>query len=545
VSSATGVSQARRSAARRILGVKRERPLRPPAAAGVVQALEAGRRAFGPQAATTTARALDVLARVERLPVRLLRRAHDALLFIATHPASRDVHVRAERELQRMPVHVRRLAAKFGETSLDNTGLPGTALATTFSLALTEALVARYPGAVELLEIAGEPVLAMAVLRTALDPVEQEQLSEETLRLGAWLDRYAGKRRDARLRGLLRLGRQLRAAEPLREAIFSALRVFVRWRLGDQAPSLALARAGTATVFVHDAGLERLPALTWRHLAQPTTSVALSPGGRAQLAALAQGVLATQFRETDPITYAHAAETELHDLGRGIQIALFYMRAEHKLALETYACYLLFKNRIPVAYGGGWALGPQCRFGVNVLPPFRGGESTLLVAALLRLYADRFGARLFAVEPYQIGKGNPDGIRSASFWFYYRLGFRPAQSALAALAADEFGRLSSGVKTTPAVLRALAESLLVWRGGPRSRWRYVSPAAPSRAMCGRCTGVTGAPRHARRRAVCSRDFREGPGHRQPSPPGPCFSKRSAEPRNGPRPRWRGCCSLRA
>jgi hypothetical protein len=153
------------------------------------------------------------------------------------------------------------------------------------------------------------------------------------------------------------------------------------------------------------------------------------------------------------------------------------MQPVHKLALETYACYLLFKNGIPVAYGGGWSLGPQCRFGVNVLPPFRGGESTLLVAALLRVYAQRFAARVFAVEPYQIGKGNADGIRSASFWFYYRLGFRPAQKELAALAASEYARLGSGTRTTVPVLRALAESLLVFRIDPRDRCSYVAPAA--------------------------------------------------------------------
>jgi hypothetical protein len=462
-----------------------------------VQTLERERRSFADEAIAATAAALEQLAALDRLSARLLRRLHHALLFVVAYPPNAEVHRAAERALARIASYAEGVGH---DARMENSGLPGTTLATTFSLTLSAGLAARHGDDVALLGIDGDPGFLMAALGTGLDPLEQEQLSEEAPPWSVWRTRYAGGDARSRLRQLLRIAAGMPAASPLREAIFANCRIFVRWRLRGAA-TLATARVGRAPLFFHS-GLERAPGLRASDLATPIAAVPLRGRERASLTATAQEVLATLLRETDPITYAASKETELHDLGRGLQIALFFMEPEHKLALETYACYLLFKNRVAVAYGGGWSLGPQCRFGVNVLPPFRGGESTLLVAALLRVYAQRFAARLFAVEPYQIGKGNPDGIRSASFWFYYRLGFRPAQPDLAALAAREHERLASGARTAWPVLRRLAESLLVWRADPRERWAYVPPATLGLAVTRHVETRHGGDRvHARRDAV--------------------------------------------
>ena len=41
----------------------------------------------------------------------------------------------------------------------------------------------------------------------------------------------------------------------------------------------------------------------------------------------------------------------------------------------------------------------------------------------------------FVVKPYQFGKGNPEGLKSGAFWFYYRLGFRPVRDDIREQAA--------------------------------------------------------------------------------------------------------------
>ncbi len=44
------------------------------------------------------------------------------------------------------------------------------------------------------------------------------------------------------------------------------------------------------------------------------------------------------------------------------------------------------------------------------------------------------------MKPYQFGKGSPKEIKSGAFWFYYRLGFRPVNSAIKKSADAEWKR---------------------------------------------------------------------------------------------------------
>jgi hypothetical protein len=151
-------------------------------------------------------------------------------------------------------------------------------------------------------------------------------------------------------------------------------------------------------------------------------------------------------------------------MGRGLGIALFAMKPDMKMALQSYIGFLVVKNGVPCAYGGGWILDDESFFGVNVFPPFRGGESVRIVADLLRCYRHAFGVRAFCVDPYQIGYGNPDGIRSRSFWFYYRLGFRPLERDLARVARAEFARMRGDAtyRTDERTLKSLAQATMRW-----------------------------------------------------------------------------------
>ena len=102
---------------------------------------------------------------------------------------------------------------------------------------------------------------------------------------------------------------------------------------------------------------------------------------------------------------------------------------------------MLFKNGVPVGYGGGWPFLGTCRIGVNVFAPFRGGESALLFGQVLRVYRQCFGVGRFIAEPSQFGGTNLEGLRSGAFWFYYRLGFRPVEPESARRAEDEWSRM--------------------------------------------------------------------------------------------------------
>jgi hypothetical protein len=103
--------------------------------------------------------------------------------------------------------------------------------------------------------------------------------------------------------------------------------------------------------------------------------------------------------------------------------------------------------------------------GFNLYYTFRQGETAWLYARLLKLYRERFRVTSFLVDPYQLGHENEEAIESGSFWFYYKLGFRPESPEVARLAERERKKIASqpGYRTRPATLRKLAASPVVYR----------------------------------------------------------------------------------
>lgn len=421
---------------------------------------------------------------------RALVEQHAALLFQATFPKS--VAELADAGIALRAMADRLAALPDGDpllAALDNTGIAGTAVASTFSLAATRWLCQRFPDEVELLYVDAAPHEARALLERALDPMERDALVDRPMTWLHWCRRHLGAYARQQLPRLIALVDRLAPADREREAAWSQLQVFVRWRQRASAPGLTQGRFGRQAPHVHDAGLLRPdgPLAVWD--GPSPRRVRLADADRRHLADLGRGVMLTLLRETDFFTHVDPAQIECIDLGRGLQVAFYACRGERKLTLESYVGHLLFKNRVPVAYGGSWVLGAQAAFGVNVLPPFRGGESTLLVCQLLRAYAWRFRLQVLRVEASQIGRENKDGIRSGAFWFYWRLGFRPLQGDRLALAEQDWARILADSGRRPAarhyrpeVLRRLGDSVLTWRTPPVGRaskaapWRFVDPA---------------------------------------------------------------------
>jgi hypothetical protein len=61
----------------------------------------------------------------------------------------------------------------------------------------------------------------------------------------------------------------------------------------------------------------------------------------------------------------------------------------------------------------------------NVFESFRGAESSYVYGRVLAMVRWLFGSDAFTIDPYQLGHGNEEGLRSGAWWFYYKLGFRP------------------------------------------------------------------------------------------------------------------------
>ena len=189
----------------------------------------------------------------------------------------------------------------------------------------------------------------------------------------------------------------------------------------------------------------------------------LSEAERERINEVVKNALILLQRETDPVSYIDKNSIRLYEIERGISVAIYGMVPERQLPMESYVGYTLFKNGFPAAYGGGWVFVKRSLFGINVFEWFRGGESGYILCQLLRVYKQAFGVSCFEVEPYQYGKGNPEGIKSGAFWFYYRYGFRPVNEQLRIIAQKESELISAtkGYRTSAETLKKFTASNIV------------------------------------------------------------------------------------
>lgn len=444
----------------------------------LIDALHSLRRSHGPAAAADRLRFLE--AGRERLPrhPRHLVRWHDELLYAATYPDAPAVLNAAEAGLAEL---ARPGVTRPARKGLVNTGLAGTDVEGTFSADILRWMAEVGPDPVmtwakEFLAGADD-TLSLLLLPPERDAVLHQGLSTRELwRLAAgrcpvrWiLDRVAGVAPDPEAR----------------ERLVDGLHLAVRWRLGDA--SRTLTRFPTRALFFQAGPLVRQVALG-AHLAKRLPRP--RPVADGALIGVARATLAARARETDTITWANPDEVELFRLDRGVDVALIGLAPSRRLPVESYFGFVAARNRVPIAYGGGWVFFRRCEIGVNLFPEFRGGESAFIFAQVLRAYRQRYRIRQFLVDPYQFGKANPEAIRSGAFWFYYRLGFRPTDPEVSREAATEWSRLNArpGSQTPAARLRRFTASPLFLDVGPLEAgatpaldapWHSVAPDLPA------------------------------------------------------------------
>lgn len=391
---------------------------------------------------------------------------HDALLFILAYPVHIDLVNIAQSELDRVVDHVKERSKGRTQHEYQNSGIAGSITRSTFSLALNSWLIERFGEEVELWAEGLDEERVVNTLNHMLDPVEYEMLHAGKMTWDHWSASLVGKgaSRHHIKKWIVETTQRLPGSTALREYVFSQFALTTQWKSGPHAPSMTSGRAPFSSVYLHTDGAKKRMTLEEAFALAPPREIALTTTQQRELCDLAKGVLCLQLRETDPVTHAAVSETSYFDMGRGLTIALYAMKSDMKMALQSYIGFMAFKNGIPCAYGGGWLLNDDSGFGVNIFPPFRGGESAVVVCQLLRLYRHTFNVKTFNVDPYQIGYGNPDGIASGAFWFYYRLGFRPVERHFLKLATDEARAMKEdrSYRSAAAVLKTLAESTMRW-----------------------------------------------------------------------------------
>ncbi|MBC7384475.1 MAG: hypothetical protein H7296_16025 [Bacteroidia bacterium] len=409
---------------------------------------------------------LNQLLEVEFASKKFNIQLHNALLFSLVYPVNEEIYKLTDQVMQKLVQTVSRKVVENADEYY-NSGISGSMVCARFGLLLNQWLLIQNTDMLQLSSIEGENSDLVSKLTFTLNPVEQELMPDDACYYNEWKEMYLGSISDNTklLTYYVNACLQMTGSISYKESIFSGFDFYTQFLLDKKLQGLSLGRQTKGEIHFHPNGIQKKTDLELVIKQGKPKAFVLTTAEKINLVNLARGTMASLLRETDTFSYAQIPETELFDMHNGISVALYYMIPEQKFALQSYVGYLLFKNGVPMAYGGCWLFARQAAFGVNVLPPYRGGESANVVCQLLRLYFHRFQLQQFTVDPYQIGQGNEDGISSGAFWFYYKLGFRPMQKQYAELADAEMLKMAidKSYKTPLNTLIILANSELYWK----------------------------------------------------------------------------------
>jgi hypothetical protein len=401
---------------------------------------------------------------------RSVVRLHETLCFLQAYPDDPELLERVDRALAEFPRRVARLGAA-ARARLHDSGIANTTLDYPFGFPMARWLATRFPRDCKIAwarftdtERLDE---TLSLLATA---AEGDAFSEGGIGWRAWLRVAKGGRRMTDLALLLELFERTGLPEETRNWLYESLALPILWRLRSVGGSRTLARVPPARVFFHADGLERRAAPLVDALARPLPSLRPAPRALAEsLIETARVAMATRQRELHAFSHPNPDDVLLVDGDRGVRLVFVGILPGSRLPLEGYYAFLALKNGIPVAYGGGWELFGTLDFAVNVFASFRQGESAFLATELLRAYRRIFGMRTIVVDRYQLGHESTEALRSGSFYFYHRLGFRPRDPAVLRVLAAEQSKIAAdrSYRSPIPVLKRLAgaEVYLTLPGG--------------------------------------------------------------------------------
>jgi hypothetical protein len=382
----------------------------------------------------------------------------NTLLFIAAHCPDQDSLSWVNSEKKRITSWCKKNSKKY-EDLLDNSGLPYSSVYSFFSYELVLWMI-RESISVTVNSYPEEEFTFNELLQLSLPIFEREnaQLGLTNIEMQALLGIKNHQTLDFFLDQLSTLDHSPLIRETFYEKLQLAFQIYIK----DASHSRLYNQLDFVTYYFQMDWVKKLEYDKWFSQSIPPETI-LSDIQKLQLINSSRISLLLLQRETDPVTYLDPASITFYELERGISIALFTMKTEKQLALESYVGYTLYKNGYPAAYGGAWVFGHHALIGLNIFEWFRGGESAVFFTQLIRLYHQVFDIYHFEVEPYQYGKDNPEGIQSGAFWFYYRMGFRPKDRSISKLAQQEATKIIKNKKhkSSKKILEKFTESNLV------------------------------------------------------------------------------------
>ena len=446
--------------------------------------LEAAKRQFGSQ--TGLEDLLRSLGRRRFPDAPSLIRFHEALLFFRAYPANARILHLADRLLASVSARIGADLAPFEEP--DVSGISGTSLSAVFTYEIARWLARQHPHSIEIDWEGSDPALLGPLLARFYPQYAEDALVEANIPHLDWFRAAKGKAKASDLRWLLSRLEKVRLPVDVIADLYAHAELALRWDL-DNLPTTRtnLKLPGSRPIFYHSKPLLRRAdvSLAAELRSRPLPIMRLSRRRGEQILDLARDTSAMRYRELHGFTYGDPSNVFRVDLARGVEVFVASVLREHRLPLRTYHAGLIFKNAVPIGYVETLTFKKQMEVGFNLYYTFREGETGWLYARLLRLFQQLLGVTLFSVDPYQLGLHNEEAIESGAFWFYRKLGFRPASADVGKILVSEERRLLAdpAYRTPARTLRRLAGGWMVYGEGERvdvRRLALTSPKTPPR-----------------------------------------------------------------
>ena len=433
--------------------------------------LEQFRNSFAPGDERHLYRLLRQVARARFTTTASLMRFHEALLFFRAFPPGPAVLRETEVLLRGFDTRIERLQKAGGDLddfdTFEDSGMVGTTMQDTLSFDVVRWLVRRFPRAVEIAWDDYEDERGMGMVWPLLMPLQAEDAYvEANIPWRKWLE-TAVPRGKTELQWIVEQIDKLPADDLEKSRTYDLLRLPVRWNIGNQRYSRTLNWSRPRSLFYHREPLLQRSAVSLRdQLSQkpPHLRKVSRAEGRETIDRIHE-IMLVRYRELYGTTLADPDSVVRADLDRGLAIHLWNLPPARRLPLRAYVAGFTLKNGVPINYIEAIGLCEWMEVGFNTFYTFRGGEVAWVFAQVLRCLCSLMGTTCVSMYPYQLGDQNEEAIESGAYWFYRKLGFRPARKNLLQLVEQEERKIAANPKyRTPArTLRRLASAHLIYQ----------------------------------------------------------------------------------
>lgn len=450
-----------------------------------LRALEQTKSLFGGDSAVRKLSLLQRLARADLRTAKAVARLHEVLCYLRALPDDQAV---LQQVTEMLATFATRKDLRRHRRSLADTGIAGTSLRYSFFANTARWLSHRFPGALRIVwkGYEQEALLSQRLPLFATWP-ETPGLDEVEMPVRDWVRRLAGpdtSDADFLVRRTARIGR----TEQERETFFEELDLDMELDLDPAAglPTRSTAHLATAALADRPVHFQTAPLRRERpdlraELRQRHREIVVDEEQGKRIVTLAREAMVLRHRDLDAFAYGDPRDVRLFDCGAGLEFAVIGMIPERRLLLEAVYAYVTLKNGVPIGYVLTSGFFGSSEIAYNVFDTWRGGEAGLVYGRVLGVTKQLYGSDTFTIYPYQLGgDGNSEGLKSGSWWFYQKLGFRARDPEVLARMDRELATMQRQreYRTPIAVLKQLAAHNVYWSAGkPRDDVIGVFPLA--------------------------------------------------------------------